>query len=569
MGERAAADPRLEKAWKPVVSIALRLWRMVRLYDPWVAVAMAVTVCGFGLAYGSRAVGGADQYGYVSQAELWLRRDLRTEQSFVSELPWPRAAWAFSPLGYRPYHQDESFIVPVYPPGLPIVLAGVKWLAGHTAMFGIVPLSAGLLVLATYGVGRRLRSSGVGLIGAWLIASSPTVLFMMMQTMTDVPVAAAWTWAIFSLLGATTASAAAAGLLSSAAVLIRPNLVPLVAILSLHYLFKMRHSSGRSEALAQLAVFVSGALPGIAAVALINRHLFGSPLVSGYGSATELYDLANVPANLRNYLAWLIESHTPIALCGLVAIFVPVRRLWPGLSDRSVFIVIGAFVAFVWISYCAWHIFDDWWFTRLLLATWPLIMIGVAAICAAAYHTTPTRMRPVVVVFVIALGVVQIRYAAAHTAFVIGDGDRRFVGGSRLVGRMTEPNSVIVSLTFVGAIRYYGGRMTLNYENLPANVLDEAVDSLRNHGVRTYAALDQWEITPFRRRFAGARCLSSLDRKPIAIYENPGKMLLFDLSERRADSAETVVEVDIDLGWRAAPPVAPPELVIPRTPGRE
>jgi hypothetical protein len=561
---RARANPRVEKLREHIVNIAAQLWRMVRLRDAWVAVAMGVTVSGIGLAYGSRAIGGADQYGYVSQAELWLRHDLRTEQSFVSELPWPRAAWAFSPLGYRPYYQDERFIVPVYPPGLPMALAGVKRFAGHTAMFGVVPLTAGLLVLATYGVGRRLRSSGVGLIGAWLIANSPTVLFMMMQTMTDVPVAAAWTWAFFLLLGPNTANAAAAGLISSAAVLIRPNLAPLVAILSLHYLFKIRHSSRRGKALAQLAMFLSGALPGITAVALINRHLFGSPLMSGYGSATELYDLSNVPANLRNYLAWLIESHTPVALGGLVAIFVPARRLWPGLRDRSVFIVIGAFVAFVWISYCAWHIFDDrWWFTRLLLATWPLIMIGAGAIFAAAYHATPTRIRPVVVVFVIAVGVVQIRFAAEHTAFVIGAGDRRYVGGSRLVGRMTEPNSVIVSHTFVGAIRYYGGRMTLNYENLPKEMLDEAVDSLRSHGVRTYAALEDWEVTPFRQRFAGARCLTSLDRKPIAIYQEPGRLLLFDLSELRPRS-EPVVQTDIELGWRAAQPVSPPELVITR-----
>src|SRR5262249_33750080 len=98
--------------------------------------------------------------------------------------------------------------------------------------------SFGLLVLATFGIGRRLGDDLIGLIGAWLVATSPVVLFMSVAPMTDVPVAAVWAAAFYWLLGTTATTATAAGFLSALAVLVRPNLAPLAGILALRFVLR-------------------------------------------------------------------------------------------------------------------------------------------------------------------------------------------------------------------------------------------------------------------------------------------------------------------------------------------
>jgi hypothetical protein len=77
--------------------------------------AMAAGTLVIGLRSGSRAAAGADAYGYISQAYLWIDGDLRVEQPWVDDVPWPNAHWTFSPLGYRPVGEPgDRAIVPTY-----------------------------------------------------------------------------------------------------------------------------------------------------------------------------------------------------------------------------------------------------------------------------------------------------------------------------------------------------------------------------------------------------------------------------------------------------------------------
>ena len=98
-------------------------------------------------------------------------------------------------------------------------------------MFLVTPLSGALLVWITFAIGRRLVSDAVGLAAAWLVATSPAVLAMLVSPMSDVPAAAFWAVAMYFTLGSSSRSALMAGLAASAAILIRPNLAPLAAIL--------------------------------------------------------------------------------------------------------------------------------------------------------------------------------------------------------------------------------------------------------------------------------------------------------------------------------------------------
>src|SRR4029078_13012522 len=187
-----------------------------------------------GVRYAATVASAADAYGYISQGDLWIQGDLKVPQPWVADVPWPDAKWSFTPLGYRPIEQEDNWnLVPIYSPGMPLLMAGLKRLAGQAAMFVIVPIAAGLLVLTTYGIGRRLGAPVAGLIAAWLVATSPTYLFMLALPMIDVPVATLWVLAFYFLLRPGVAAALAGGLTAALAILVRPNLVPLAGVLAI------------------------------------------------------------------------------------------------------------------------------------------------------------------------------------------------------------------------------------------------------------------------------------------------------------------------------------------------
>src|SRR5262249_10864880 len=145
--------------------------------------------------------------------------------------------------------------------------------AGMCALYMVVPLAGGALVFATYWIGRRLGRPWVGLGAAWLVATSPTLLYMVVQPMSDVPAAAAWAIAAARVLGGTAASPALGGIAAGAAIVVRPNLAPLAIPLAFWIVRRRRTSA---------LWFLTPTAVGAAIVAVINTRVHGSPLASGY-----------------------------------------------------------------------------------------------------------------------------------------------------------------------------------------------------------------------------------------------------------------------------------------------
>ena len=83
-------------------------------------------------------------------------------------------------------------------------------------------------------LGRHLAGPAAGLLAAALSAASPTFLIQLFQPMNDVTAAALWAAALVAAISAgargTLSAAAGAGLLTAAALVVRPNLVPLAAV---------------------------------------------------------------------------------------------------------------------------------------------------------------------------------------------------------------------------------------------------------------------------------------------------------------------------------------------------
>jgi 4-amino-4-deoxy-L-arabinose transferase-like glycosyltransferase len=555
-----------------------RLWNWIRRVEDRVfAVLLALCVLFVLSNWRIVNVGGSDPYGYLSQADLWLSGQLDVPQPWITQMPFPEADWVFTPLGYRP--RADLSIVPTYSPGLPMIMAATKFVAGHCAVFFISPVSGALLVLATYGIGRRLGSSKVGLIAAWFVATSPTLLDMGIIPMSDVPVAALWAGAFFLLLGRSAWSALGAGLLTALAVLVRTNLAPLTGVCWLWLAYGAWRAAGdvRLTRLKQLAAYTLGVLPGPIVVAALNAFWYGSPFRSGYGPLANLYELGRVPQNVRNYTAWLVETQTVLVFAGVAALFLPIRRLWfylepfslprsakptsitaqstefqqlarngkvrTALDDRSIVVAFAVFSFGVWFQYLMWEVFETSAYLRFLLPCYPFMMIGLATV---VYWLLSLRQRVLTVAIVIVVAGFGLRarqFVEAGGFLTIGKSDTKYEMAGRLVAQTTPVNSVVMTMQHSGSIRYYGGRLTMRYDQLDDKWLDRAVEWFSSRNVRTFAFIEDWEVPEFRKRFPQQR-LGKLDMKPIVTYRNESAvMYLYDLNRPEDETeVQTVVE---------------------------
>jgi hypothetical protein len=208
---------------------------------------------------------GADAYAYVTQADLWLSGTLKVPVPIANEVPWPAALSTFVPFGYAAV-ANESAIASAVGPGLPLLMAIMKAIGGHAALFLVVPLTAALLIWCTFAIGRQLGSSSLGLGAAWLVATSPAFLTMIKEPMSDVPAAAFWALATWKVLDGSRFDTALAGLAAAIAILVRPNLVPLAAVLGVWIVWRRRDAT-LGERAGTLGIFAVSVVPAWLAIA--------------------------------------------------------------------------------------------------------------------------------------------------------------------------------------------------------------------------------------------------------------------------------------------------------------
>lgn len=478
----------------------------------------------------TRVAAGSDAYGYVSQVDLWLRGDLHIDQGFGASVPWPLARWTFTPLGYRP-EPDGYRIVPQYSAGLPLLMAAFKLIAGQCAMFSVVPLGGALLVLATYAIGRRIGRPVVGLAAAWIVAASPTQLFMLMAPMSDVPAAAAWAVSVACVVGQTPASAFAAGIAAAIAILIRPNLAPLAAVIVMWVAF---HNWRRA------VWFLAPAAAGAIAVGVINARLYGSPLVSGY-DMTDAYLLSSVLPNVRRYLWWLFSAETPFAIAGFASLAVPVARIWRTRESRETVWLFAGITAVIWISYLLYVPWDAWWYLRFLLPAWPMMALGTASLAAALYRTSSAVARTAAVTALALIGISGISQAIQRETFSVAFGEAKYVEVARTVESLTGPDDVIISALHSGSLRYYAGRLTLRWDVGDPAWLDRTVDWLATHGHHPYFVLESQEVDELRARFGPTNVSARLDWAPLVSFRG-GAVTMYD-GVRRERGGTTVSQL--------------------------
>lgn len=515
------------------------------------AALLAGGVLYLGVQFGSTVAGGSDSYGYVSQAERWRTGRLVQQQDIVRESPWPWADQTWSPLGYRPRPDRRDTIVPLYPVGLPLLMALFQVAAGYCAAFLVVPCCGALLVWLTYVLGTRLFDRPlVALLGALLVAASPVFLYQLMNPMSDVPAAAAWTLALALAVSGWPLSS---GVAMGALLMIRPNLAPLALVL----LGWTAMSSGKSAVRVAL-----GIVPAVVALLTINARVNGSPFASGYGQLSQYYSWSYAATNVRQYAVALIDVETPVvALAGLFFVApswfprgrIPFRR---ALAGGTILVVL--------LSYLFYLPFDAWWYLRFFLPVWPILMLLTAAALEAvgrrALSTTsvpPAWAASLVCAIVGLLAWRGARVAEDRSAFDLARGDRRYVNVARFVAEHTDPNAVIFSMQHSGSLRLYAGRLTLRWDVLDPRWLDGAVAHLQSVGRRPYFVLDGDEVDEFKARFAGSSRLGALTWRPMAQLSTPS-VFVYDPIDRQSTAEPLAISsIGASRDRRCYPPYQP------------
>ena len=494
-----------------------------------------------GIHWGTFAVGGSDSYCYVHQAEGWATGHLQVVEPLALQAPWPDAPLTFAPAGHIPSPTVRGAAVPICPAGLSIVMApfvGVGIAIRHpNIVFAVVPLFGALLVWSVYLLGSRF-SSRVGLASALLVACSPAFLFQLMQPMSDVPAAALWVLAAACITSQNRRAPLAAGLATGAAILIRPNLLPLGVVLGWWLLLDSDSGDGTTQGvesphhrtLTRIAAFAMGAAPGCIAVALIQQMFYGSPLSSGYGSLAGLFAVDHIVPNAVRYATWMWQSHTPVWLMAFAAPF-----LIPGRLTTLLLSLIAANV----LCYLPYVVFNDWWYLRFLLPAIAVLMVLLVATIDALARTQRVRAALAGVVAIV-ICLLFIREARARNVFDLYRLEGRYERAGVYVAAHLPPNALVITSWESGSVRYYAHRQTLVWDVLDPAWLDRAIVYSRERGFEPYLLFEGWEEPIFRQRFTRS-ATARLDWPPAA--EVDGQVRIYRPDDRdhylRGDAAPT------------------------------
>jgi hypothetical protein len=510
-------------------SIAI-IWSRTLPHSTAVAIVLGVFTVAIAFRVSAFEALGSDAYGYVSQADLWAAGDLVQHEPLLLRVPWPNPEWTFSPYGYRP-GVERGTIVPTYPPGLPLVMALLLVVLGRDGPFYAVPLLGGVSIVAAFLLGRRVAGEPCGLATAGLLLTSPVFLFQLKEPMSDVPVTAWWLLAILLSSQRSNASIVAGGVATSAAILTRPNLVPLAVVLALFVL--LYSADGLRRRLANAFLFSAAVVPGCIGVAIINKKLYGSPFSSGYGDTSALFSTGYFWTNLWHYPRWLLEMETPFILLSGYGWYVLSRHEHSSNASavaarRRMATLFVLFAAALYACYALYLPFDNWTFLRFLLPGIALILL----LCGAAVSQIADRLDRFLPKFLLAAcfvvflawrwDVTGLKPAHPH--------DRRSAVVGEYVHDHLPPNAVVFSMIHSGSIRYYAGRMTLRWDWLNHDWLDRSLAFLTANGYRPFLLVEASERAQFIEKFSGQSKMGSLDWRPLATYRGNVRADLYDLS---------------------------------------
>lgn len=472
-----------------------------------IAALAAIGLAAFGVVKGTWAVGGSDSSCYALMAQAFAAGDLQPASGLAIEAPWPDAPRTLAPGGFIPSPVRRDAASPICAPGLSVLMAPLAAMFGRDAIFWLVPLSGAVLVWSAFLIARRLAGGMAGATAAILTATSPIVLFQIVQPMNDVLAAALWMAAFAVTVRSAEARGAKAdrrllaGLLIGLAILVRPNLAPLAIVLAAAPFILKWPKPARA-----MALMIAAALPGIVVMLWLNLQLYGSVIGSGYGDAGQLFSVGHINQNVFNFGRAFVDTQYLVPLLGLIAPLVfsgEKRRL-------SIVLLLGAVM--VAVIYFLYQPYPEWWYLRFLIPSIVLLVILTSA--AGVELVSRGRMRGVVPIAAVLLAILGTRAAGERQAFELQRLEGRYREAAAMVNERLPDNAVLITVWQSGSMRFHADREAVLWDSLDPAWLDRAVAWLQEHGRQPYFLFERREEPEFRSRFRGHSVYGGLDWPP-------------------------------------------------------
>lgn len=455
------------------------VWRRV------VHLAVVAAALGYGWLLWRHAgvcAGGSDSSGYLNQARLYQEGRLRAPMRTVPGLSAERApAYTYVPLGFIPRHEDQM-LVPTYPSGLSLLIAGGASLAGWERGPALVLLLHALGgVGLVYGLGRAVGlEPASAALGATALAASPLYLMYALQAMSDLP---ALVWATAAVLCAWQAPqrpllSVAAGFSLGLAVLIRPTNV----LMAVPVLLALGWSRRRWLWLGL------GGLPCAAWLMFLNHRLYGNPFLTGYGDVGNLMSPEWVMPALGHYAQWI-----PALLSPFVVLALGLPWLWRARA-RAV-AVLGAWIAVTFGFYAFYfHTHETWWYLRFVLPAFPALILAALLVGERIVPAHRPWLRPAAVGLAAIVLVANGRHWSRHWAVLeTGRQERLYQQAADWVKAGTPADAVIVAMQQSGAMFFYTHRAVVRWDTLDGG-WEPVRAALNAAGRPVYAVLFEFEL---------------------------------------------------------------------------
>ena len=454
-------------------------------------------------------------------ADAFAAGTLQPTSDLALQVPWPDASKTFTPGGFVASEISPGASAPVCAPGFSLLLAPAIAVGGSDAMFLLTPIAGALLVWLTFIAGRAFAGPLAGAMAAVLIASSPALLYQVVQPMNDVTTAALW---MATFVGSLRRRYAIAGICCGLALLVRPNLLPLALVAGGFALGIRDWGLGiRNVSRLTAAAFPFGLL-----VLSLNSALYGSPFHTGYGQLGPLFSLSALSVNASRYAGWLVETHTPFPLLAFAAPFVVAREKR---ADTALAIALIGATCVIYFFYTP---FDEWTYLRFLLPAIAMMLVLASAVTvnvlARAFSRRPAVSASIVAVVTAGLAVICVRTADDRLAFNLKYLEQRYRSAGVVVRDRLPVNAAVLSVWDSGAVRFHGRKDALTWTGLDPAWLDRSLSWLDAQGRTPYILVESWEEPSFRSRFGDHSDIGKLDWPPK--YEIDRVVRIFDPKDR-------------------------------------
>jgi hypothetical protein len=445
---------------------------------------------------------------------MWATGTLRVQPPFGDEQPAGLSNYAFTPLGYR-LAPDERTIVPTYAPGFPMLASVFERAGGADAVFYVMPLMAGITVLGTYLLGIAVSGRSVGVLAALLMALSPAFLFQLTHApMSDIVAAGWWTLALVLLprTRVSSTSSLVMGLCAGAAILTRPNLVPMAIVPGGWLLWDVVKNPVRRQPIVRLLLYGIGPVAAGLVVAGLNRYWYGSATASGYGAlAGELFQWGFLWPNIVNYSRSIIQTQTPAIVLALLA---------PLFVRNPLVTTYALFVGVMYLCYAVYLPMEAWWGLRFFLPVFPIVLVFLGVTIVHGTRLIPLGPHVLLPVIIAVLIVAQMRAFIRDTNVLDSTGEQRFAQIGRYIADALPTDAVVFAVMHSGSVKFYSGRVTVRFDALQPGRFTTVAREFQRRGHPVFILLDTFEGEYFTQRFGAVDRLGTLDSRAAKLVPN-------------------------------------------------